>query len=567
MTENQFYVDQDSMLKDILIELKRKLGISYNILEDYEYLKGPYMFSINSFLARILYISNIPITGVEDYLRDILRDKSLIREPWLYEEQRANIYECMSPEYLIKLLQGNSGFFGYFKYAEDNNLSVKDFREYLIACGLSEASVTQSLKAYIVFNVGKINFENKDNLILSGRLLYQDNKRNEYVIEVLSNFTYICKASLLYLNEASNLVSNDYEPCDMSDLSSIFERCYQRSLLSNLKVFGKEMPDIAVYKFREQSFNEFRVFKDVREIESTEMIMDKMVGLQTVPISELRPRNKVRCMAGESTFLMFNNVSRLECCVRLCLLSGSKFESIGDMNYYIMSDIDIQDYLSKHAEKDGSNLKCNNLMGLLPELSSLLEITEIRNYLSNVSNYVDIDDFLSSPFTFVKIFKLLVKCREDYPISSDYMARILKLYVMYFIDSRNIISKECIDISEDRMLCDNELDTYTQNLKYVSNILTKARDIFILDYFKSIRYLSLESLTQFLAISSYLIKYEVNHGLALSDKAEEEDIILIEHNSIDLDNVEKLWDALVNISTGEYHRKINNSIAARMFFG
>lgn len=284
-------------------------------------------------------------------------------------------------------------------------------------------------------------------------------------------------------------------------------------------------------------------------------------------ISELRPTNKVRCMAGESTSLMFNNISRLECCVRLCLLSGSEFESIGDMNYYIMSDINIQDYLSMHYESGGSNLKCNNLMGLLPELSSLLEIKEVRHYLNNVSNYVDIDDFLSSPFTFVKIFKLLVKCREDCPISSDYMARILKLYVMYFIDNRNIISKECIDISEDRMFCDNELDTYTQNLKYVSNILTKARDIFILDYFKSIRYLSLESLTQFLAISSYLIKYEANHGLVLSDKAEEGDIILIERNSIDLDNVEKLWDALVNISTGEYHRRINNSIAARLFFG
>lgn len=278
--DNQLNIDQDSMLKNILIELKRELEISYNILEDFEYLKGPYMFSINSFLARVLYISDIPINGIEDCLRDILRDKSLIREPWLYEEQRANIYECMSPEYLIKLLQGNSGFSGYFKYAEDNDLLVKEFKEYLITCDCSEDSVTQLLNAYIAFNIGKINFENRNKLILSERLLYPDNKRNEYVIEVLSNFTYICKDSLLYLNEASKLVSNNYEPCDTSDLSSIFERCYQRSLLINLKVFGKEVPDIGVYKFREQSFNEFCVFKNVREIESTERIMDKMVDYE-----------------------------------------------------------------------------------------------------------------------------------------------------------------------------------------------------------------------------------------------------------------------------------------------
>lgn len=507
--ENQHNTVTDELIKDVLNKLEVKSNHEvYQRENDYKLFRGPYLLSPTSFLARLIYIYGKPLYYLEPTIKEILKEKGLIKEPWLHEEERNNIYECMSPQYILGLFEGifrEQYSLPDFKALDILNSSVQHFAKSIKGC--NETLYLDLLKVYIVSNMGKINLKDRNKLILSERLLQKGNWA-DCINEILISFKYICEESFVYLMENSNVLSS------MSDVGVteapylIFEKAYQESILENSKIFGESVPDISVYKFRDQIFNEFDAIPDDPKCTHEDMdcispnniiILSKCAGfVESLEGNKVKDDfNKYLGYRINSLPMALGKSSPMVYSIYAALFTVFQPKYIGDMNYYILSDKKAQISLYGDMVVENSDVLYSDFKSLLTAVFKVNSDKSIRKCFWERLESEDKYEVLTF-CSFIKMYTFLIESENRFPAFKEHRYDLLRLFVN-FCTIRANGEDEVLDIS---CVKDNCIKYITSFIK--DNVRSTSVDALnscihrLVDYFKPIRFLSRNSLGTFI---------------------------------------------------------------------
>ena len=597
MEGNWYNAVTDELIRNILGELQFKAKSKIYSRNDYKYYRGPWLLSINSFLARLAYISGIQPNDLERYVREILKKRGLTKEPWLYEEERKNIYECTAPKYLMSILNDIYPSYTnreYFKISERLNLSVKQFKQHIAEEG--NLDVINFLKAYAVSNIGIINCQNRNNLILSERLLSKGGNWSNFITKVLCNFQYICEESLSYLIEADEVITSDINCEKSSNLKLIFKEAYQESLSENRELYGELMPDIKVYKYREQTFNEFDMMTDDfkylqkdgkwRQLNRIGIINECIYLAQSIGDKSIIESNS-NCKISSLPFFISGS-SPITYSIYIALFAGLSSNCIGDMNYYILSDINVQRLIYGNKVVKQSVFKYNDIK---PIMSTFLKINIhdsvrecFRERLESAGRYNELQCK-----SFIDMYAFLIKSEYRFTKIKEYKYDLLKLLVGFCTIRDNSVEKgKVIDVSNKQDYCIEYIINFIRdNVQSRSPLALDSSINRVVDYFEIIKVISKDGLRTFIKSILCIDNFENGYPYSTIDlkqtdltlSSELDDIcatttlssdqliglypIKLNINGIDYNKIQVLWD---KISDGVKEQGVNNQKAYDMFF-
>lgn len=575
----------DELIRDILSELQFMAKSEIYSRDDYKYYKGPWLLSVNSFLARLAYISGIQPRDSELYIREVLKKKGLTKEPWLYEEERKNIYECTAPKYLMNILNDIYPSYTnreYFKISERLNLSVKQFKQHISEEG--NLDVINFLKAYAVSNIGILNCQNRNNLILSERLLSKGGNWGNFITEVLRNFQYICKDSLLYLIEADEVITGDTMYEESQNLKLIFKEVYRESLSENRELYGESVPDIKVYKFREQSFNEFDVITEGSDKVS---IINECINLSQSVNSKSAIDNNSNCRISSFPSLI-GKPSPITYCIYIALFAGLPSNSVGDMNYYILSDVNVQRLIYGDETIKQPVFNYSDITSILSTFYKINIFESAREcFKERLESVGDSNDLQCKPF--IDTYAFLIKSGYLFNKVKECKYDLLKLLV-YFCAIRDSGkgNSEVIDVSNKKDYCIECITNFIRdNVQSRSPLALESSIKRVADYFEIITAISKDGLLTFIKSILCIDNFENGYPFSSIDltwsdltlSTELSDILSptalsldeiiglypveLNMNGIDYSKIQELWD---KISNGVKEQSINNQKAYDVFF-
>lgn len=595
--ETQQKIITDELILDVLEELDSSMSKQYNLSLDYEYYRGPWLLSVNSFLARLAYISGVLTQDSEHHVRKILKRKGLTKDPWLHEDERGNIYECTAPHYLTKLLNNlvSSKYYKphYFKESERFNVTLQDFKQHLIENGVRDTD--EFLKAYVVSNIGILNFKNRDKLISTTRLLADEHYWSDFVTQVLLTFQYICEDSLSYLIKEDNIITYNGAHGELPYMGSIFKKAYNESILENHRTYGEGVPDIAVYKFKEQIFNEFdMISEDFKYLHkdgelkyhSKESIIDACVDLME-SLEGIRATEDNSIYGVNNLPSLLRNASPITYCAYIALFTGSMPKYIGDVNYYILSDANVQrllygDEVTKRPVFIYGDVK--PLLSLMFKVNSDESVRKCfrETFTSGIKgNVLQYEEFIG-------MYTFLIEAENKFPGLKKQRHDLLELFV-YFCTIKNSREEtgELIDISDKKDYCNKCISNFLENnIESRSSIEVMDSTAKAMVYLEIVNCLNRSGLYTFITSILCIVNFENGYPFMEKDQlkyltiSEDSDYICTSQSlsqkqldglhpikksirGITYSSLQDLWDEILN---GIKEQGINNKKAFDIFF-
>lgn len=423
-----------------------------------------------------------------------------------------------------------------FRESVDKRLEIRDiiFRfEYL---PYSDKELKpEFLKCIIAYTIGTLNGDNK--CIKSKRLF--DNYYNGYlsdlsdnvshfIQEILENVDYISCRGFIHLVRCAVTYLDIEIPINFDkrpiDPDGLWKSCYEETSYEYNYLYNFYIDDIAMLGYETFSFDDYTKSNEnhsnLTRDEFLDMVLQRVsnyIGLSDSSAKDLHSKIKYSDLEDAKRFIF-----------KLCLHTCLSLDLAGNVNYFILSNKAIQDYLK--VNPSGINHKLEN---------TLFTLKWLYNSRNDQSEIFDIQKLMSNGGTVKGLVEQKNKwIQEDYNKwkSCHRMELILLSEEMRVL---NLKSNKLLDLSKMR----EDASKLIKGMRFQEG---RQVSFEVLDDLQSIDYISLDSLQRL-----FKFYYEIFPGYDYTCRISEK--------------VEEIFEELYQKQ--EESGNINNTKAADIFFG
>ena len=457
--------------------------------------------SINVLCMKLFCLSDIPIGISDAKLRDKVIDRVLTSQC-----TNSGMYFKYPIKYILDL-------FNKFK-SEDSLVSL--FRESVTEKFRLDTIVNRFkyvpnidedfLKCFIAYCIGDMNKDNKciksqrlfDNYY-EGHLSNLTNDISYFIQDVLENveyiscigFTFLVRCAIEYKN-IDYTIDIDYS---LRGASSLWDYCYEEASDEYTPMYNFYIDDIAVLCYETFSFDDYTKHNE----DYSKLTKDEFLSIVLHRVSDYIKVNgfvETDFSVDEIEYSDLENAKRF--IFKLCLHTCLSLDSAGNVNYFILSNKAIQDYLK--ANPSGVDHKLEN---------SLWTMKWLYNSRNDSSDIFDIQKLFANRSTLSDL--ITQKCnwlRED----DDRWKNCHRMELVLLaeeIRELNLKSSKLLNLSKMR----EDAQTLIERMRFKEGYR-------VVDNLQNIDYISLEGL-QHLFKFYYELFQECNYPCSVSEKVEE----------------------------------------------